>query len=209
MPASHKTLTKSEEVSLAQVLAKLVERDSEHHAAWAQLTAKQQDLGRLLEAVLVEQTRMGRALEAQSGYNERQIKLAEQTQAHADTFARAFNDIREIREEGRAFKVDVERLIDGMNQALGSYREKHELTHKEEARPVADLKHDMDAFKGAIKAGIMVMGIIGLLIGIVVNTWRTDYDNRFNKMQTTVDSNTQLITGMRIDMIRPALEQKK
>lgn len=212
MPA-RKTLTKAEEVSLAQVLAKLVERDSEHHAAWAQLTAKQQDLGRLLEAVLVEQTRMGRAMEAQAGYNERQIKLAEQTQAHSDTFARAFNDIREIREEYRSSKMDIERLIEGINQAFTGYREQHQTLHISEnaasGSAVARLKEDVDKFKGAIKTIMIVAGLVGLLIGVVVNTWRNDYDAKINKVQDTVDNNSAAITTLRIDMIRPSLERKK
>ena len=208
-----KALTKSEEVSLAQVLAKLVDRDAEHHAAWAQLTAKQQDLGRLLEAVLVEQTRMGRAMEAQAGYNERQIKLAEQTQAHSETFARAFNDIREIREENRIGRKDLERLIDSINEAFTGYREQHQATHQGENTialgATARLKEDVDQFKGSIRTGIVVAGLVGLLIGVVVNTWRSDYDAKIAKVQSTVESNTATITSLRIDMIRPALEQKK
>jgi hypothetical protein len=185
--------TKQTEVTLAQVLAKLVQRDDEHHTAWQEITRRQADHGRLLESVQVDLQRMGRVLEAQSSYNERQIKLAEKTQEHAVTFERAFGEIKNVRE-------DMTAAVTAIGTALTSYREKHDGQHDKEAATVTTLASNIDTFKGAVKMGSIFATVVFALIGLLVSSWRGE----ISKNRADIDANTRDINSLRIDAVRAA-----
>jgi len=189
------------QATLSKVLEKLIERDEAHHIAWAQVTSKQADHGRLLEAVLVEQQRMGRVLEAQGGYNERQIKLAEQTQTHGETFARVFNDIRELRQ-------DHVNALRALEQAFTTYQREHSAVHDKDQAERSGMATAVNKFKGGIIIGASVLGVIVVLVGVIATTWRTDIQQDISANKQQLDLQQRDLQTLRIESVRSGQRQE-
>lgn len=106
----------TEEPTLAQIFARMMERDTQQHEAWQQMALKVSDQSTAVQGLQMEMVRLVKLAEKQDGYNERQITLAERTIKHGETFDRAFKTIEDN-------KDDLGRSIEGLARELKTFSE--------------------------------------------------------------------------------------
>lgn len=181
-----------EKATIEQVLARFLQRDEEHHAAWQAVTSTQNDHRRLLEAMQVDIQRMTRVLEKQDGINERQIKLAETTQTHGDTFGRAFSDMKDMRAEFTA-------AIREFSGVFHDWRKAHEGENDVVSKTVT-------GYGGALKLGTVVLGTILLLVGAVATTWRTQLMADMDRLESGFERR-KIAIDLRLDTLSQQVQE--